>query len=277
MKNQSKYIFFLTINMAMIACNKDDIRDPYQPVTLPAINQLNFIYGNDSSVFIFDDGMILTSGRDNTLSVSAFEWFAMEYADADRKQLSGALYKTASDPTAHMTERKVTYSRDDRNMLAKLTREEWDSKSFSFSYDEQYRLSQLTLNMPNTVNRYTITYDDLSNVATVESYRKVSDIEGTDKYEFSGYEKSNPFYFLVNVFYAPVFSSNNGTVFFDKMSSSLGLLLSKNNPGKVVKYAKNGNKWEESGSDTYSYLYDAADKYPVHISGGNLELTVEYK
>ncbi len=283
MKIILKHIFyFLVISMAVIACNDDDIRDPYQPVTLPKINQLNFISGNDSSIFIYDADMIMTSGRDNTLTgIKEYEWFTMEYTDTDRKQLSGATYNISDDPvTGRRTERKATYSRDDRNMLAKVTRDgtDWDSKSFSFSYDDQYRLTQLTLNAPNTVNRYTIAYDGRSNVSSVELYQKASNVEETYKYEFSEYDsQSNPFYFLVNVFYAPVFSSNDGAVFFNKMSSSLGLLLSKNNPGKVVKHKKDGSNWVEDGTPIeYSYRY-GENNYPVSISGSGLSLIIEYK
>ncbi|MDR1171236.1 MAG: hypothetical protein LBL24_02155 [Bacteroidales bacterium] len=270
---------FLVISIAAITCNDDDIRDPYQPVALSKINQLNFISGNDSSIFIYDADMILTSGRDNTFTgIREYEWFTMEYADTEHKQLSGAEYNVSDDPvTGHRTERRAAYSRDDCNMLAKVTREEWDSKSFSFSYDDRYRLIQLTLNAPNTVNHYTIAYDDQSNVSSVELYQKAARAEGYFKHEFSEYDsKSNPFHFLVNVFYAPVFSSSDGAVFFDKMSSSLGLLLSKNNPGKVVNYTKNENDWEKGGTSTYSYQY-GENNYPVGISGNGLSLAVEYK
>lgn len=270
--------YFFVISMAVIACNDDDIRDPYQPVTLPKINQLNFISGSDSSIFIYDNNVVMTSGRDNTIAgIKGYEWFTMEYVDTDRKQLSGAEYNVASDPDGHRTERKVTYSRDDRNMLAKVTREEWDSKSYSFSYDDQYRLIQLTLNEPNTINRYTIAYDDRSNVSSVELYQKASNSGETYKYEFSEYDsQSNPFYLLVNAFYAPVFSSNDGAVFFNKISSSLGLLLSKNNPGKIASYSKNGNDWEADRASIYIYQYNE-NNYPVSISGNGLSLIVEYK
>ena len=261
----------------MTVCNKDGIPDPYQPEALPKINQLNIISGNDSSIFIFDADMALVSGRNNTLTgIKGYEWFTMEYADTEHKLLSGAEYNTASDPNGHRTQRKVSYSRDERNMLSKVTREEWASKSYTLTYDDKYRLTQLTLNESNVVNRYTITYDDRSNVSSVEIYKKASDVEGNSKVEFSGYDnKTNPFRFLVNVFYAPVFSSNNGAIFFGKIESSIGLLLSKNNPEKAVRYEKNGNDWQEGTTIFYTYTSGEND-YLVSISGGGLSLTIEY-
>ena len=270
-------IYCLVVVVAVAACNKDDNPDPYQPVTLPKINRLDLINGNDSTIYIYNANMVLTSGRDNTMTgIKGYEWFTMEYADEACQQLSGALYKVANDPSAHMTERQVTYARNNRNMLATVTREEWASKSFSFSYDDQYRLTQLTLNESGAINRYTIAYDNRSNVSSIEIYRKVSDVEGNVKQEFSGYDNHlNPFRFLANVFYAPVFSSNNGAVFFNKMSLSLGSLLSVNNPGSVMSYIKNGNDWEEDGSLDYVYEY-SPNNYPVSISGNGLSLEIKY-
>ena len=270
-------IYFFFICLAVIACNKDGIPDPYQPETLQKINRLDFISGNDSSIFIFDNDMILVSGRNNTLTgIKGYEWFTMEYADNDRKLLSGAVYNTASDPDGHRTERKVSYSRDDRNMLSKVTREEWGSRSYTFTYDDKYRLTQLMMNETNIINRFSITYDDRSNVSSVEVYKKVSDVEGTSKIEFSGYDNnSNPFRFLVNVFYAPVFSSINGAVYFGKIESSLGLLLSRNNPANASFYTKNDENWDEDSSWSYSYTI-GENSYPSAITGGGLSLKIEF-
>jgi len=269
-------IYLFVTGMVVVACNKNDNSEPYQPVPLPKIDRLEFISGNDSSIFIFDKNMVLTSGRNNTFNPKGYEWFTVKYADVECQQLMGAEYIVANDPDGRMTEREVTYSRDKRNMLSRVTREEWASKSYSFSYDDQNRLTQLTLNEPNTLNRYTIVYDEKSNVSSIELYQKVSNTEGTVKHEFLDYDSNpNPFRFLVNVFYAPVFSSNNGTLFFNKMSSSLGLLLSKNNPGEVIRYAKKGDDWEETASSKYSYE-SGWNNYPVHISGGGLSLEIKY-
>ncbi len=275
--NQTRnIIYFFIMCLAVAACTKDDIPDPYQPVDLSKINRLDFISGNDSSIYVFDANMILTSGRDNNASgIAGYEWFTMEYADQDNKHLSGAIYRTASSPDGHMTERQMTYSLDERNMLSKVTREDWASKSFSFVYDDKYRLSQLTMNDNNTINRYSITYDDQSNVTSVEVYRKVSNVEGTSKTEFSGYDgKQNPFRFLINAFYAPFFSSNNGAIFYGKVP--LGMLLSKNNPGKAIEYIKDGDTYSESGTEiNYSYEY-GNNNYPASVTGGGLSLNIKY-
>ncbi len=271
-------IYFSVVCLAIVACNKDDIPDPYQPVTLPKISRLDFINGNDSSVFIFDANMILTSGRDNNATgIYGYEWYTVQYSDSEKKHLAGAVYNVSKQQDGHRDEYKASYSRDERNMLSKVTREsdDWKSRSFSFGYDDQYRLSQLTMNDDQTVNRYTIVYDDRSNVTSVEVYQKVSTVEGTTKWEFSGYDSNpNPFRFLVNAFYAPVFSSNNGPITYNTISSSLGLLLSQNNPAKVISYTKTGDDWEKLSEATYSYEY-GSDNYPVSISGG-LSLSIEY-
>ena len=268
--------FFFIAGMMLVACNKEKVSDPYQPVTLSHINRLDLISGNDSSILIFDAGMVLTSGKNNTVNPKGYEWFTMKYADVECQLLTGAEYNVANDPAGHRTERAVTYSLDKRNMLSKVTREDWASKSFSLSYDAQFRLIQLTFNDLGAVNRYTIAYDDRSNVSSVELYQKASNVEGTEKHEFLDYDSNtNPFYFLVNVFYAPVLSSNNGVIFFDKLSKSLGVLLSKNNPRKVVRYLQNGKDWEEIGTSSYSYEYGENNR-PVSIAGEGLSLKIEY-
>ena len=252
-------IFFAT------ACNKDDIPDPYVPESFSKkITRLDFIYGNDSTIYMFDANMMLTSGRDNiVVGSSGYEWFTMLYSG--NGHLTGAEYNVSSSSTGHRNPYQVTYSSDKRDMLSKISFGDWKTKTFSFSYDESYRLIQLTMNDVQTMNRYTIAYDDNSNVISIEMYAKVADVEGTTKIDYSEYDANpNPFRYLVNVFYAPYFSSGNGAIFYNKIP--LGMLLSKNNPGKAVK---------DGIITEYQYLL-GEDNYPVGITGEGLSLTVKY-
>ena len=259
--------------VVVIACNRDDISDPYQPVTLPKIDRLDFVNGNDSSIFIYHTDKVLTSGRDNYIpgsgSGSMYEWFTMQYTG--NGLLNGAVYDVASSPTDHKDFFQATFSRNNRNMLSKITRE--DSKmTVSLSYDD-IKLTRITVTGDQVENRYTIEYSG-ENVSSVEIYRKVANVEGTTREDFSDYDTyPNPFYFLVNTFYAPAFASKYGPVRFDYIP--LGFLLSANNPKTITKYAKNGNDWEKDGNSIYVYEYDD-HHYPVSISGEGLSLTIKY-
>ena len=267
------FFYFLVINMAIVACNKTTT-DPYQPVTLPKIDRLNFISGNDSSVFMYDVGMTLISGRDNYIpssgSGSMYEWFTMQYTD--NGLLKGAEYDVANSPTSHKDFFQVAFSRNNRNMLSKVTRE--NSKlTVSLSYNDAHKLTQITVTGDQVENRYTIAYSG-NNVSSVEIYRKVTNVEGTTRVDYSDYDaRPNPFRFLANVFYAPAFASKYGPVRYDYIP--IGLLLSVNNPKTVAQYAKNGNDWEEDGSSAYLYEY-GENNYPVSISGEGLLLEIQY-
>lgn len=267
------FSYFLVVIMALVACNKT-AHDPYQPVSLAKIDRLDFISKNDSSIFIYDAGMTLTSGRDNYMpaagSGSKYEWFTMQYSG--KGLLTGAEYDVANSPENHRDFFQVAFSRNDRNMLSKVTREESRS-TVSLSYNDDYRLTQMTVTDDQAFNRYTITYKG-DNVSSVEIYRKVANVEGTTREDYSDYDAySNPFHFLVNIFYAPAFASKYGPVRYDYIP--IGLLLSVNNPKKVTKYTKSGNDWEENVSSTYLYEY-GENNYPVSISSEDLSLEIQY-
>ncbi|MDR1864120.1 MAG: hypothetical protein LBR08_00945 [Bacteroidales bacterium] len=245
----------------LCSCNKDTIPEPYQPVDLPHVSRIDFIAGSDSSVFVYDGDMLLRSGRNHTADVNERERFAMQYSENNR--LSGAEYEVVQglrlNPVA------VTYSRDERNMLSKVTREGWN-KTFTFSYDDHYRLHLITVTVPEGVNRYTVTYDGQSNVAAVELYQKISETEGITKWTYGEYDAHpNPFRFLVNVFFAPAFSSGCGAVRYDNLP--LGMLLSVNNPGKVTEERNGENNLTvfryEYGEDNFPEMIFRNDDVPV--------------
>jgi hypothetical protein len=136
--------------MAMVTCNKND--PTYQPVTLPNINRLDFINGNDSSIFIYDANMVLTSGRGNHVVNNAWkESFVMEYR---KDLLTGATYEYVL--AGRNDTRDVTFSRNNLNMLSKLTCSTW-TKTLTFLYDD-YRLTQITIADARSENRYSILY-----------------------------------------------------------------------------------------------------------------------
>lgn len=273
-----RHITVLSVGAAMFfatACNEDDIPDPYVPVNFSKkITRIDFISGNDSTVYKFDSDMKLTSGRDNNATgIGGYEWFTMQYSGSGH--LTGAVYVTADNPFAHAETYQVTCSSDDRDMLSRISFGDWrprTSRTFSFSYDADYRLAQLTMNDGDaqTINRYTMVYDDNSNVTSVEIYKKSSYAESTTKIDYGDYDTDlqNPFRYLVNVFYAPYFTSGNGAIFYDKIP--LAMLLSKNTPGKAVETT-------DTQTETSEYKYQLGDDgYPVGISGGGLFLTVKY-
>jgi hypothetical protein len=256
--------------MTAITCNEDNIRDPYRPVILPKINRLNFISGNDSSIFIYNTDMIMTSGRDNNVRNNGWkESFVMEYQNS---LLTGATYEYLMDERKQT--RNVAYKRNDFNMLSTVVSETW-TKSLSLSYDESYRLIQIYMKEGSTENLYAITYDG-SNVATVELHQiSENGGESNTRVEYTDYDSNaNPFHFLVNVFYAPAFASAYGPVRYDNLP--LGMLLSANNPTTAVQYVKNGDNWGNDGT-TIDYLYEYEDNDPVNISGGGVSLRIEYK
>ncbi|MDR2037109.1 MAG: hypothetical protein LBQ60_04230 [Bacteroidales bacterium] len=267
----NKYILLLVAFCSLFSCKDDDPVDPYIPVNLPSIQKITFTEGQDSSIFVYDQDMRLLSGKcKNFGGMSGEEKFTVHYSD--QGHLAGAKYEVLQG--SRYSEFSVNYSLNDRNMLSGLTREDW-TKSLSFSYDEHYRLVQLTVHLPqNGINRYTISYDDQSNVSSVELYLKIADVEGYTKTEYDQYDGSpNPFSYLVNVFYAPVFSSNYGPVRYDALS--LGMLLSANNPGKITEYRKEGEAYVLTSSTLLEYTY-ADDRYPVEITGDSFSLKVGY-
>lgn len=275
MYHSLRYVILFITSVLIISCNKDDIPDPYQPENLPVVNRIDFISGIDSSVYVFDANMNLTKGRDNhAQGITGYEWFTMQYS-SDGKQLTGAEYEVSRQIDSHKDPIPVSYSRDDRNMLSRVTREGW-TKTLSFAYDENYRLKQVTVKDANGYEqRYTITYSG-SNVSSVEEYLNLPN-EKYVKTEYSDYDNNpNPFRFLVNVFYAPMFSSVYGVARYDNIP--FGMFLSANNPKTAVEYTKNeSNEYIATGnSATFSYEYDEENKYPVQISGGGLNLEVKY-
>ncbi|MDR1154379.1 MAG: hypothetical protein LBL04_06685 [Bacteroidales bacterium] len=269
MKSIVKYILYLSVIMAATACNDDNIRAPYRPVTLPKISRLNIISGSDSSVFIYNTDMILTSGRDNSEGNSAWkESFAMEYQNS---LLTGATYEYLMDERKQT--RNISYKRNDFNMLSTIVSETW-TKGLSLSYDESYRLIQIYMKDGSTENLYVITYNG-PNVATVELHQiSENGGESDTRTEYTAYDSNaNPFHFLVNVFHAPAFASAYGPVRYDSLP--LGMLLSANNPTASVSYVKNGEHWENNGTPV-DYMYEYADNDPVTISGGGVSLVIEY-
>ena len=264
-----RFLFCIPILFA-VSCNDDDIPEPYQPVTnLPKIKQLEFVSGTDSSIFVFDTDMVLISGRSNKPGFG-YEWFTMQYSE--KGQLTGAEYNTASSSGGHRDFYQVTYSRNNRNMLSGLSREGW-TKTFSFAYDDSYRLNRITFTEGKSVIRHTVEYDDQSNVLSVETYKNTP----SDSYEksvCSDYDdKRNPFRFLVNVFFAPYFSSNSGVIFFDNIPP--GMLLSRNNPGQIKQYIKNGEEWTETGTAVFHRENHNEDGYPTQIDG-DLSMEIRY-
>ena len=262
----------LVSSLYMLSCNDDDIPEVYQPQSLPAMRQINYIQNKDSSIYLFDQSMQLTSGRCNTMGFSGKELFTMEYSAAG--YLSGAEYTIqASRNNLYL----VSYSLNDRNMLSKVTREE-RSETISLGYDGDYRLTQVTVNTETgAMTRYTIEYDGSNNVASVEKFMAYPSDSYT-KWEFGDYDvHNNPFRFLVNVFFAPAFSSAYGPVRYDNDSNiNFAMLLSRNNPGGAIEYRKDteGNYLATGVTQEYNYDYND-DKYPVAISGG-ITLNIEY-
>ena len=255
------------MSLALVACNKTDNPDPYQPVTLPQISRLDMISENDSSIFYFDSNMILTSGRGNKAENTAWkESFVMEYRD---DLLTGATYEYVL--AGRNETREVTFSRNDYRMLSKVTSQTW-TKNLTFSYDD-YRLSQITLIDGRTENRYSILYLG-SNVVTVELYKKSENGgETATKTIYDAHDSNmNPFRYLVNVFHAPAFASNYGTVRYDLIP--LGLLLSANIPGTAAQYEKQGDDWVKIG-DNKPYHVSIENNRPVSISGGDLSVSLK--
>ena len=262
--------YFFVVCVVLAACNKKENPYPYQAVTLPQISRLDFISGNDSSIFIYDANMIMTSGRGNQAGNAAWkESFVLEYRD---DLLTGATYEYAL--SGRNETREVTFSRHDDHMLSKVTSQTW-TKNLTFSYDD-YRLSQFTIIDGRTENRYSILYLG-SNVVSVELYKKSENGgEMTTKTIYDEYDSNmNPFRYLVNVFHAPAFASNYGTVRYDVIP--LGLLLSANVPGTAAQFEKQGDDWVETG-DTGHYQVSVENNHPVGISGGDLSLSfkIEY-
>ena len=267
-----KHLILFATACSFFSCNKDNIPDPYQPVNLPDIRRVDFISGNDSSVYIFDNDMILSNGRtNNVLGITGFEWFTMHYSDS--KLLTGATYDVARQFDARRDYYEIMYTRDERNMLSKVDREEW-TKTLSFTYGDNYLLKQVMVRAENGYEeRYTITYSGF-NVSSVEKYLNQPN-EQYIKTEYSGYEKHNPFRFLVNVFYTPLFSSTYGAVRYDNIP--FGMFLSANNPKQMTEYMKdeNGEYVTTGNSATFSYEY-GEDNYPILINGGGLNLEIKY-
>ena len=260
----------IAVSIAVVTC-KDKPSDPYQPVTLPNINRLDIINGNDSSIFVFDANMTLTSGRSNQVGNNAWkESFVMEYRN---DLLTGATYEYVL--AGRNDTRDVTFKRNDFNMLSKLTCSTW-TKTLSFSY-ESYRLTQITITDASTENRYTIVYLGL-NVVSVELYKKSENGgEVTTKTIYDDHDSNmNPFRYLVNVFHAPAFASTYGPVRYDMIP--MGLLLSANIPGTAAQYEKNGDDWIEIGGIS-NYHVSVENNRPVSISGGDLSfsLKIDYR
>ncbi len=267
-----RQFFFLILCVGaffLVSCSKDNIPDPYQPVNLPKIQQLDVVNGNDSSLYYFDANMLLISGKNNTSGNSSWqESYTVNYQG---DQLIGATYEYVQQ--GRNQTRTATYSRDERNILSKVTSEGW-TQSISFSYDEYYRLTQVTVFDNDVVSRYTISYNEQSNVSSVECYRNTPSDSYT-KWDYSDYDTmQNPFRFLINVFYAPAFSSNYGPVRYATIP--LGMLLSVNNPGKMIEYVKTGDTYAASGNqDVYQYEYDG-ENYPTKININQWSLEVKY-
>jgi hypothetical protein len=271
MRINKYHIIILLIASLFMACNKDKMPDLYRPVTLPEIQRIDFISKKDTSVFIYNDRMLLQSGRCNSSGFGA-EWLTLRYSE--NNQLTGAEYEILLGQRYNA--QTATYSRNERNLLSKVIRDDWEDQTFSFSYDEKHRLTLITINLPqNGTNRYTISYDELSNVSSVERYAKIAETEGETKWTFSDYDlQPNPFGFLVNVFYAPAFSSAYGPVRYDNIP--FGLLLSKNNPGKMMEYQKNGNDYALQSTNSFRYEY-GEDDYPISITKDDYPLlTIDY-
>jgi len=272
-KIQPKIINFfcmMVVSIVVVTCNKDNPSEPYQPVALPGINRLDFICGNDSSIFIYDANMVLTSGRGNQNGNSAWkETFVMEYRN---DLLTGATYEYVL--AGRNDTRDVTYNRNDFNMLSKLTCSTW-TKTLTFSYDD-YRLTQIKITDARTENRYTIVYLGL-NVISVELFRKSENGgETTTKTMYDDHDSNmNPFRYLVNVFHAPAFASAYGSIRYDLVP--MGLLLSANIPGTAAQYVKNGDDWVETEGAS-NYHVSVENNRPVGISGGDLSipLKIEY-
>jgi hypothetical protein len=251
------------------ACSKDEIQGVYQPEELSGLRQLKFSNGSDSSIYIFDAAMTLVSGRGNTAGSNEWqESFEMKYQD---KLLTGAEYQFPL--LGRDSWRTVSYARNSRNMLSNVDGEDMN-RSISCSYDDRYRLTQIFDEFKGGANRYTIAYDDRSNVSSVELYRSMP--TGTyTKWEYGDYDTcENPFRFLVNVFYAPVFSSKYGPVRYDAIP--LGMLLSVNNPREATRYERAGDgEYPAAGAaEKYSYTCND-DRYPVRVDGA-FSLTIEY-
>ncbi len=273
---KSFFSLSLVISILLVsACSKDDIPDPYQPKALPAITRLNVISGLDSSIYFFNSRTQLSSGRNNSVGYgnSSRESYSIEYSN---DLLVGADYENWLG--SRTQPRRVTYSRNDRNMLATVSSDEKSDGAFSLSYNDQYLLSQIIYtDAQSTISKYTITYDANANVSVVELHTQGSAvIEKYEKWEYQSYDSHpNPFYFLVNVFYAPVFSSTRGPVL--SQTIPLGSLLSVNNPGAFMKYTKSSSS-DEYGSGMgypYTYTYDDNNEYPVEVSVG-VNLKFEY-
>jgi major membrane immunogen (membrane-anchored lipoprotein) len=280
--NMARYILFIPLSLVFLflaSCSKDKIPEPYQPVDMPSISRIDFICDRDSSVYFFNENMVLTSGRGNTAGNNAWkESFTLEYSG---ELLTGAAYEYI-ESSGRIQERKAVFSRNDRNMLSKVACENTGIPQTTLAYDDRYRLTQISFQIDDSYAAlYTVTYDDNSNVSSVEEYKRVP-VDSYIKWEYGNYEtgeKINPFRFLVNVFHAPVFSSQYGALFHSKIFSSnnfhlLGLILSKNNPGTAVKSVKEADEYKlENVSRSYIYEYDD-DGYPLAVFSADAMLFV---
>ncbi|MDR0714307.1 MAG: hypothetical protein LBF89_08635 [Bacteroidales bacterium] len=240
----------------LAACNEEDVQT-YEPETLPTFRRVDFVtVRNDSSIFMYDEHMQLIAGRCNSVSFGQ-ERFTMQYSDG---RLTGAEYETSIGTRYNPA--PVDFSLNRHGMLQAVVREGWD-KTFTFTYDDRFRLVSFSVQLPqNGVYNNTVSYDEQSNVSVIERFSSISGIQGSARMEFSDYDRSpNPFRLLINVFYAPLFASAYGPLRYDNTGISLGLILSVNNPGKIVEYPDAGGSYES----IFEYSY-GPDNYPVSIN-----------
>jgi hypothetical protein len=253
----------------LAACKEEEVRT-YTQEDLPAFRRVDFVTaGGDSSVFVYDEHMQLVSGRCNSIAFGN-ERFTMQYSDG---RLTGAEYETRIG--ARYSPVPVNFSLNRHGMLQTVVREGWD-KTFTFAYDDRFRLISFSVQLPqNGVYSNAITYDEQSNVSVVERFSSISGTQGTTRMEFSDYDRHpNPFRLLVNVFYAPLFASAYGPLRYDNIGIPLGMILSVNNPGKMIEYPGAGNSRES----VFDYRYNS-DGYPVSISrpaDSSFPLSIKY-
>ncbi|MDR1668289.1 MAG: hypothetical protein LBS03_11480 [Bacteroidales bacterium] len=242
--------------LLLVACKGEEVA-VYEPELLPAFRRVDFVTaGGDSSIFVYDGQMQLLSGRCHSATFGR-ERFTMQYSDG---RPTGAEYETVIGTRDNPV--PVSFSLNRHNMLLTLTREGWD-KTFTFTYDDRFRLISFSVQLPqNGIYSSTISYDEQSNVSAVERYSNISGTQGATRTEFSDYDRHpNPFRLLVNVFYAPLFASAYGPLRYDNLGIPSGMVLSVNNPGKIIEYPDTGSSYER----IFEYRYDS-NGYPVSIN-----------
>jgi hypothetical protein len=260
-----------------VAACKNDEAERFSPEKLTSCQSLTFKSDSrDSTRLEFDGDMNLVAGYTYSISTAGgSERFAFRYDDNDVftsvgfEQLQGT----------HWSETDARLSLNDHGMAGSFTN--GSKPTLTFTYDEQFRLIVLAIELGGGgENRYTIDYDEQSNVSQVAWYSSIPNglgaTEGITTYEFSDYDnRQNPFRMMVNAFYLPAFATTYGVIQYNRFP--LGMLLSKNNPGMMVETVVGR---ERADTTRFSYAYDNSN-YPARITSepqrAMFPLTVKFR